>query len=256
MLSYDFMKPTKPFFSIIIPAFNEETYLPILLASLKKQTFKNFEVIIVDDGSTDNTYEKSQKILATNPAFKYLKKHCKSVSAVRNYGAKNAQASWLIFLDADGELETTFLTKIKEKIHLYDFDIATVWNRGKKTSLKAKIILLLLNIGMILLQKITPAVNGPCIIIKKTLFVKIGGFDEKIIFGEDFELSRRAHRQKAKFALFSTPKFYLSTRRFDKEGLCASIYKAGRALLHQLFFGPIRQPIFDYEMGGQYYQKK
>ncbi len=109
---------------------------------------------------------------------------------------------------------------------------------------------------MTLFQKIKPAANGPCIVIRKSLFKKIGGFDETIVFGEDFDLIQKAHKLKAKFAVFLTPVLYVSTRRFEKEGLFLSLYKSLKAVFHQLFLGPIKKPIFEYEMGGQYYKQE
>ena len=174
----------------------------------------------------------------------------------RNYGAEQAQANWLIFFDADGEVEPVFLQQIKKRIEVNQLDALTVWNRGKTKNPAGVFTLFLLNAGMTLLQKIKPAANGPCIIIKKTLFEKAGRFDETIVFGEDFDLTRKIHHLHGKFAVFPTPKFWVSTRRFEKEGFFVSIYKSLRALLYQMFFGPIRKPIFDYEMGGQYYNKE
>jgi len=246
----------KPVFSIVIPALNEERNLPVLLASLENQTFREFEVIIVDSGSTDNTKYEATKFLQKNSHFKFIEHRCKNVSQARNFGAQQARSDWLIFFDADGEVEKIFLDGIKKRITENKLDMLTVWNRGKTKNLTGIITLFLLNSGMTLLQKIKPAANGPCIIIKKSLFEKIGCFDETIVFGEDFDLTRKAHKEKARFAVFSTPKFYVSTRRFEKEGFFLSIYKAVKALLYQMFFGPIRKPLFDYEMGGQYYKDK
>jgi glycosyltransferase involved in cell wall biosynthesis len=94
------MKPTgsmqKPLVSIIIPAFNEEKVIGQLLGSIKKQTYKKIETIVVDDASTDNTVEISKK---------YTKKVYRRVhaerSVQRNFGAKKSKGSILFFLDAD-----------------------------------------------------------------------------------------------------------------------------------------------------------
>jgi len=246
----------KLYFSIIIPSLNEEKNLPILLSSLEKQTFKEFEVIVIDSGSTDNTQIEVKKFLNRNPHFKFIEHQCKNVSIARNFGSQQAQADWLIFFDADGEVEEIFLEGIKKRIADHRLDALTVWNRGKTKNLAGIFTLLLLNAGMILFQKIKPAANGPCIIIKKTLFEKVNRFDESIVFGEDFDLTRKIHKLHANFAVYATPKFYVSTRRFEKEGFFLSVYKSIRALFYQAFFGPIRKPIFDYEMGGQYYKEK
>ncbi len=243
------------FFSIIIPTLNEEKNLPLLLKSIANQPDKDFEVIIADSGSTDNTKLEALKFADKIPNLRFAQHHVKNVGAARNYGASLAKGPYLIFLDADVEIGENFLTGIKEKINLSQLDALTVWNRSKKNFI-GKLILGLLNLSMTFFQKIKPAANGPCMIVKKDLFDKIGGFDETITFGEDFDLIQRLHRQGSKFAVFQKPILYVSTRRFEKEGLFLSLQKSIKALLYQLVFGPIRKPIFKYEMGGQYYKEQ
>lgn len=244
-----------PFFSIIIPTLNEEINLPILLNSIVKQTNKDFEVIICDSGSKDKTKLNSQSFYEQLPSVKFVDGTFKNVSMARNHGASLAVGEFLIFFDADVEIGNDFIEKIKSHINQDHLDMLTVWNRDKSSSAVGKLILGLLNWNMMVFQKIKPSANGPCMIMKKEVFNRIKGFDETIIFGEDFDLFQRAHKQKAKFAVFPTPILYVSTRRFQKEGLFFSLYKSIKAILYQLIIGPIRKPIFDYEMGGQYYKK-
>lgn len=243
------------YFTIIIPCLNEEDNLPILLTSLKKQDLKDFEIIVVDSGSTDKTKEKAEEFNNFFSHFKFVEKKCKNVSQARNLGASKATGEYLIFLDADGEVSINFLTEIKKKIDKYQVCALTVWNRSKKKNLTGKIILALLNLNMTLFQKIKPGASGTCIIIKKTVFEKIKGFNESIFFGEDFDLIQKTHKKGAKFAVFPTPYFFVSIRRFEKEGLILSLYKSIKAIIHQLFLGPVVKEIFEYEMGGQYYKK-
>jgi len=245
----------KPFFSIIIPSLNEEINLPILLKSLSIQTNRDFEVIINDSGSSDRTKEFVLQIQNTVPNLRFIEFKTKNVSQARNHGAALAKSDWLIFFDADVEVETNFIEGIENHIKINNLDALTVWNRPKTNNIKGIITLNMLNTSMTLFQKIKPAANGPCIIIKKSLFQSLKGFDESIFFGEDFDLIQRASKKGARFAVFTTPILYVSTRRFEKEGLITSFSKSIKALLYQLFLGPIRKPIFEYEMGGQYYKK-
>lgn len=238
-----------PFFSIIIPTLNEETNLPILLESISKQTVNDFEVIISDSGSIDKTKE-----VAANTIF--LDHKSKNVSVARNFGASKARGEFLVFFDADVEIEEHFFEEIKNKIEKWSLDATTVWNRDKTKKFSGSFILGLLNLSMIIFEKFKPVANGPCIIIRKEFFDRLKGFDESIIFGEDFDLMRRAHKIDMRFKVFQTPILYVSTRRFEKEGFFMSLYKSGRAIFHQLLIGPIRKPIFKYEMGGQNFEKK
>jgi len=243
-----------PFFSVVIPTLNEEKNLPILLKSLTKQTDKDYEVTVIDSGSTDKTKTVAESFKSKIPCFRFVEHKCRNVSAARNFGASLSRGKFLIFFDADVEIESKFFKKIKEKISQYDLDALTVWNRAKKNKFTGRFILGLLNLSMTLSQKLKPAANGPCIVIKRDIFEKVKGFDERIVFGEDFDLIQRAHRSKAKFAVFPEPILFVSTRRFEKEGLFVSLFKSIKAILYQQIFGPIRKPIFEYEMGGQYYK--
>lgn len=235
---------------------NEEKNLPVLLTSLKKQTLRDFEVIVSDSGSTDTTPAKAHMYEHSIPFFHFFTHKSKNVSAARNYGANLAKGEFLVFFDADVEVEDRFFEEIKKYIDTQSLDALTVWNRPKTNSLTGKFILSVMNLNMSLFAHIKPAANGPCIIIKKELFEKIKGFDDSIVFGEDFNLIQKAHELGAKFEVFKTPILYVSARRFEKEGLFLSLYKSLKAIAHQLFIGPIRKPIFQYEMGGQYYEDK
>ena len=240
-------------FSIIIPTLNEEESLPVLLQTIATQSYKNFEVIIADCFSKDKTRLVALSFKDRIGKLIVIQKKFKNVSQARNYGASLAKNEFLIFFDADIKIEKKFLEEINKKANLYNLDALTVWNRAEK-GIKGKFIFTLMNISMTLFQKIKPAANGPCIIVKKRLFKKAGGFDEEITFGEDFDLIQRLVRNGAKFGVFSKPILYVSTRRFEKEGLILSLYKSLKAIYHQLFLGPIKKPIFEYKMGGDYYK--
>ncbi|MGB9707306.1 MAG: glycosyltransferase [Microgenomates group bacterium] len=242
------------FFSIIIPTLNEEENLSVLLQSIKKQNYKNYEVIICDSLSKDNTKKTALSFSRKLNLFFYQKKF-NNVSQARNFGAKKSRGDFLIFFDADVEIgDDDFLETINQYINNYNLDLLTVWNRSKK-SIKGKIIFGLMNLALSFSVKFKPAMNGPCMIIKKDRFLKVKGFDEEIIFGEDFDITQRLVKNGGKFAVFKKPILYVSTRRFDKEGIIKSLFKSVKAILYQQFFGPIKKPIFHYEMGGQYYKK-
>ncbi|MFA5136164.1 MAG: glycosyltransferase [Patescibacteria group bacterium] len=244
------------FFSIIIPSLNEEYNLPILLKSLATQTSRNFEVIINDSGSKDKTKEYAESFKDMLPSLNFITHPTKNVSMARNNGAYHAKGDWLVFFDADVEVEKDFIEGVEKHINDSRPDSMTVWNRPKNSNLQGAITLNLLNLSMTIFQKIKPAANGPCILMKKELFEMLKGFDDTIFFGEDFDIIQRAHKLGKKFAVFPKPMLYVSTRRFEKEGIFFSLYKSLKAIAYQLIFGPIRKPIFEYEMGGQYYKKK
>ena len=69
----------KPFFTIVIPSLNEEINLPILLESIKNQSFKEYEVIVVDCFSKDSTKEKVEKLMEKMPPLKFLQRKTRTV---------------------------------------------------------------------------------------------------------------------------------------------------------------------------------
>jgi GT2 family glycosyltransferase len=94
-----------PFFSVIIPAYNRLPYLMEALDSVSRQEFTDYEVIVVDDGSTDGTQSAILEMLNSGKSehhkFKYLCQQNAGPGAARNFGAKNAKGEYLAFLDSD-----------------------------------------------------------------------------------------------------------------------------------------------------------
>ena len=97
-------KDFTPFFSVVIPLYNKEDTVLRALESVRQQTFNDFEVIVVNDGSTDNSYyviEHYDKL-----KIKLLNQENKGVSFARNRGVEEAKAELIAFLDADDEWKT------------------------------------------------------------------------------------------------------------------------------------------------------
>ena len=91
--------------SIIVPIYNVEKYLYESLQSLKKQTFPVFEVIMIDDGSTDESSEIAIKIAEEDFRFKYIRRNNSGLSASRNVGLKYAKGKYILFMDSDDTLD-------------------------------------------------------------------------------------------------------------------------------------------------------
>lgn len=102
------------FFSIIIPTYNRAALLPKTIESILQQTYTNFEVIIVDDGSTDNT-EEILKPLLSNKVI-YLKKINGERAAARNYGTQHANGQYINWFDSDDIMLPTHLQQAAKMI--------------------------------------------------------------------------------------------------------------------------------------------
>jgi glycosyltransferase involved in cell wall biosynthesis len=232
--------------SIIIPTLNEEDYLLVLLESIKKQDFTDYEIIISDAGSKDKTIETAKKY------------GCKIVGGGlpaigRNNGAKVAQGDVLFFLDADTLLPDNFLTNALKEFKLKKTDIASF---GFDSHSKNKFFHLMLNFynKMIVLceKKLPYAAIG--ILITRNLFDKINGYDESLKLSEDHDLARRAV-QYGKFGVIKSVRIFVSDRRFKEDGYIIITIKYFLSESHNFFIGPIKSDIFNYKFN-HYKDKK
>src|SRR5258706_5277953 len=114
----------KPLISIIIPAWNEERNIERLLESIKKQSYKKIETIVIDDGSTDKTTEIAKKLGAI--VFK-RERHERSVE--RNFGATKAKGKYLFFLDGDMELTTDVIKDCIETVKKGEYKLLVIPER-------------------------------------------------------------------------------------------------------------------------------
>jgi glycosyltransferase involved in cell wall biosynthesis len=108
-----------PDISVVIPAYNYSKYILETLRSVEFQTFTNWECIIVDDGSTDDTAEVVKAMTSRDDRFKYVYQNNKGLPGARNTGIREAKGKYLQFLDADdliekGKLQAHFETLEKE----------------------------------------------------------------------------------------------------------------------------------------------
>ncbi|MDF7810199.1 glycosyltransferase family A protein [Hymenobacter sp. YC55] len=103
-----------PFFSVIIPTYNRASFIADTLRSVLAQTFAAFEIIVVDDGSKDNTAEVVQQF--TQPSVQYHFKENGERGVARNYGFARAQGAYVLFLDSDDVLHPNHLATLHAAI--------------------------------------------------------------------------------------------------------------------------------------------
>lgn len=103
-----------PLFSIIIPLYNKEHTITNSIGSVLDQSFQDFEIIIVDDGSTDSSADKVRAF--ADPRIKLFSQQNAGPSAARNHGIREATGEWIVFLDADDQLTKTALESFHKAI--------------------------------------------------------------------------------------------------------------------------------------------
>ncbi|MEW6388399.1 MAG: glycosyltransferase family A protein, partial [Thermodesulfobacteriota bacterium] len=178
-----------PWVSVIIPTYNRAAWVKEAVASVLGQTCRHFELLVVDDGSTDATLEALAPYF---PQIKVLRRgERRGVSAARNLGAHAARGEWLAFLDSDDlwlpeklARQTAFLQANPDMLLCQTEEI---WMRqGKRvnpprTHVKAG--------GDIFLRSLERCLVSPsAVMLKRRLFLEAGGFDETLPAGEDYDL--------------------------------------------------------------------
>ena len=110
-----------PDISIIVPIYNTSAFLPKCLDSILAQSFKNFELLLVDDGSTDTSLEIIWEYAKKDKRVRVFHQENAGVSAARNYGLREAFGKWVAFVDSDDWLNQNFLEELYTDIEVVDF---------------------------------------------------------------------------------------------------------------------------------------
>ena len=112
--------------SIIVPIYNSEKYLPQCVESILNQTYKNFELILVNDGSTDNSLSICESYAQKDERIEILNLQHNGVSNARNNGISKAKGEFICFVDSDDKIEKDFLLVLINLQYKYNSDIAEV----------------------------------------------------------------------------------------------------------------------------------
>ena len=112
-----------PFFSIVVPTYNRSAILLNTLQTILKQTYNDFEIIIVDDGSTDNTTEIIQPVLLNEKRVKLFKQINKERGAARNFGFSKSSGTYVIFFDSDDLMHENHLLVLLKNIKEQNFPL-------------------------------------------------------------------------------------------------------------------------------------
>jgi glycosyltransferase involved in cell wall biosynthesis len=231
------MKAAKPpFISLIIPALNEEKYLPRLLTDLTRQTMTDFEVIVVDGHSEDATLAKAKKYTAKLARLILLECAQRNVSHQRNLGARHARAHWLLFIDADDRLPAYFLQGIRYKLEAYEPDFFSTYLKPDSTHIKDQAIATAINYYLEIQKKTVNAGGlGAMLGFKSRVFKKLNGFDSKFLWGEEGDICYRALQANYKFSLFKDPQFIYSLRRLKNQGTLQTARSLAQLELARIF---------------------
>lgn len=240
---------SRPFFSIIIPTLNEELFLPKLLSCLKKQSEKDFEVIVVDGNSVDKTktIARSAKVTVYN-----VKK--RNVAFQRNYGAQKACGEYFMFVDADFQISSSYVSRAKKFIHKNKGLLFIPPMKPGEKELENQLFHSVVNqlVKLSLTSKKPMATSGS-IIFERNFFYLVGGYEEKLFVGEDVNIVQKAARWGVHAKFLTNNYVTFSYRRVAREGKLRSFSKFFVSTAHILLKGDIKRKIYNYEMGGHLY---
>ena len=181
----------RPFFSVIIPTYNRAEKLGRALASLETQRFKNFEVIVCDDGSTDDT-ERVVDLFAERLPLRYLREeNWGGPARPRNNGLKVAEGQWVSFLDADDWWYPEKLAAVASRVEAADiiYHDCDVYTEAGKRSVKKRGRPFKRPAFVELMTKGSRIITSS-ICVRKDILAKTDGFaeDRKLIAIEDYDL--------------------------------------------------------------------
>jgi len=179
---------SKPLISVVIPCYNDGKFLPETIDRLFQQTYKNFEVIIVNDGSTDEDTLTILDAYRSYAGIRVLDKENGRMSAARNYGVKHAKGSIIVTLDADDYFEPTFFQKAID-ILIVDENVVTVSSYIRYFGLENHVFKIR---GGTVYNFLFSTQCPACAMIRKADWDYVGGYDENMKLGlEDWEFYLR-----------------------------------------------------------------
>ena len=254
VLSLESKMKEEPFFSIVIPVFNKENYVETTVKSLQQQSFTNFEVICIDDASTDKSFEILDNIQGSDKRFKCIKnKNNIGVSSSRNVGIDIARGCYVLFLDADDYFANDtldclyFILKTNSDIDVLIFNGNFVNEEGGKLDSFYSDFLLkdipqakkfYINEAPFVLH----IVNAALLCVRKDFLLKEGVRFQKDMRHEDWEFC---------WHLFSAkPRMYFVNKKLYNYVRVASGYTMSSNTLHGTM------DLFKAYSSGEYYLKK
>lgn len=181
------------YFSVVIPLYNKQDSITGTLNAVLNQSYNHYEIIVVDDGSTDASLQRAKSIVSDK--IHVISKTNGGVCSARNLGIESAKYEYIAFLDADDVWEATYL---ETQAGLIDkFDKAAMWGVNFAPLIRDKEIILFTGLpegfcdyvtDYFRLKKQSDLFCSSSVVVRKPAFAVAGLFDERIRFSEDLDM--------------------------------------------------------------------
>jgi glycosyltransferase involved in cell wall biosynthesis len=226
-----------PLVTVVTPAYNVVKYIGEAVDSVLRQTFKDFEYLVVDDGSTDDTAEAVKAHGGNDSRLRLIHISHSGAPAARNAGIREAKGTYIALLDGDDRWHPKFLERQIGLIESLSPEIGMVFCRTRS----------ILENGMLVkfhwqrigrhdfddfLVRNNPAGNGSSVLIRASCFGDVGGFDETLPFAQDLEMWLRI-AERSKTPVLWASKYFLVDRRL-RPGSITRDTTTGEAVLNRL----------------------
>lgn len=228
--------------SVIMPVYKVSEYIEESIKSLINQDYDNYEIILVDDGSPDDSIEKGRSILeGKNVEYTIIHQENKGLPAARNTGINNAKGEYVCFIDSDDIIDSAHLRRLREsfldeniQFTFSDFEVTDLENReGKKCEKGNVVILTSSEIKKSFLERKIP-IHCCATMFKKRFLIKNNLlFNENLKYGEDVEFLWRmlshirkcAHYEEKSYKYLCRPNSLMTNQNLDKIIIFMSEFK-------------------------------
>ena len=193
-----------PLVSVIVPVYNAQGYLRDAVASVQAQTLNDWEIVLVDDGSTDNSADVIAQIIRDVPNVRAFAKDNGGPAAARNYGLTQAHGHYISFLDADDLYPPYKLEQQAARLN-QESSLALVLGRIQYVWLPGGEII---NIRFKEADNTLTHVHLGSGLFRREVFDRIGNFDETMRYSEDFDWFLRAHEANTNLLIMKAVMLY------------------------------------------------
>ena len=236
-----------PRFSIIIPVYNRPDEVADLLESLEAQTVRNFEVVLVEDGSTVPCREQAERAAAAGLDVKYFAKDNEGRSIARNHGMERATGDYFVFFDSDCVIPPTYFETLSRELDAAPTDCFggpdaahesfTTTQKAINFAMTSFLTTGGIRGGKVQLEKFVPRTFNMG--FSRRVYDRVGGFRE--MFSEDIDMSTRIRREGFSISLIrSVPVWHKRRGNLRKFFRQVYVFGMSRITLHLLYPGSLK----------------